>query len=170
MLIATWFAAIGTNAAVIVALVLAYRQNFSRVRVNASIIRLIPMGGKASESPRYFNVSAANAGSKDIVITGIQWTIGWFKKKYLVQLPNTDVLNPRLPTKLTAGETANYLFPMEMFEANMGPIAAAWHGSFFARLRKTRIRVGVYLSTGESHLVRPDEEVLKLLKSAAPSA
>ena len=168
-LVAYWFAAIGTNAAVMVALWLAYRQNRGRIRVTASIVRLIEMGAKVADGPQYFSVAATNAGARDTVVTGIQWTIGWFSKKHLVQLPNVDALNPRLPIKLSPGETATFLFPIAMFEANMGRIASAWHGSRFARLRRSRIRVGVYTSLGEAHLVCPDTSVLKLLKSAAPA-
>lgn len=160
--------AIGTNAAVIVALWLAYHQGKTKMRVRARIVQLVEMGGTPEKSPSYFNISAVNAGAQDVVVNGIQWTLGWVRKKYMVQIPPVDLLNSRLPKKVLPGESAEFYFPVEILQREARRIATAWHGSRLARLRSTRIRVGVYLSTGEYHLTTPAPEVLQMLRSATP--
>jgi hypothetical protein len=167
-LVANWLAAIGTNAAVIVALVLAYRQNRPRVNVTARMMHVVDMGERVRSAPLYFNVTAVNTGARDVVVQGIQWHIGWFRKSYLVQLPDNNGLSARLPTKLLPGEVANYLFSEEVFTRNAWRVAELWQGDYFRRLRRKRVRVGVYLSTGENILVAPDERVMKRLIAAPP--
>jgi hypothetical protein len=129
---------------------------------------LVEPGSRVSDRPLYFSVNVVNTGARDIVVSGVQWQVGWLPKAFFVQLTPSDNLNSRVPTKLGPSEEANYFIPEAMFTRNLGRIAAAFQGGWLKRLNNRRVRVGVYLSTGESFLVTPDDSVMKRLR-AAPS-
>ena len=169
-LAANWLSAIGTNAAVIVALWLAIRSGRSKMRVRAEIVSIVTAGEKLTESDRYFSISAVNTGNSDIVVTNVGWTIGFWSKSHFAQLLLVDELNSRLPKKLSPGEAADFYFPLELFRENKKPLAESWQSGIFSLVVARRIRVGVFLSNGTQHEVKPGRPVLAELRSSSDAA
>lgn len=165
-LAANWFSAIGTLAAVVVALWLASRGGRSKMRVQAELVSIVAKGEPYTEADRYFSLSAVNTGSGDVVVTSLGWTLGYWSKTHFAQLPLIDAISSRLPKKLSPGESAHFYFPLSLFRANKAPIAQSWQSGIFSLLVERRIRVGVFLSNGRQHEVEPGKLVLAELRES----
>lgn len=158
--IAESLTAIGTVGAVIVALWLANRQSRPALRVRACFVSMVTLGQNVADSPEYFQISVVNAGYQDVVINGLQWTVGVIRKRHLIQIPELPPLAPRLPHRLPPRETTTFLFPKAEFLANFAKLIPARHSGLLGKLLARPVRAGVYLSTGEYFLVPPASAVL----------
>jgi hypothetical protein len=161
-LLATWFSALGTVGAVIVALYFSLRETRQRLRVHGSIVNVVGMGQTLAGAPEYFNLSVTNEGHRDAVINGIQWKVGVIKVRRYVQIPSGPPLSPTLPHRLAPGASANFMFPSATFVKETLSI----YKHSLRPLLDRKLRVGVWLSTGEDFVVRPDPTVFKEWKAA----
>ena len=166
-------AAFGTLAAVIVSLWLARRQGAPRVKVRNGV--MIQLGGAQPMRSEYFQVAATNTGHRDVVVNGIGWRVGRFRKRTFFVIPPNPPF-PTVPKKLQPAEEVLFLFSLDNFLKGSDALLDAFGKDRLARWRARRARVGVWLSTGEEFYVRVDktvlDELVKLLaaKQAATQA
>ena len=99
----SWLSAIGTVAAVIVALYLARRDKRIRLEVSAGI-RLIVTQGIKGNPPEFLTIRVTNIGHREAQLTNIGWKIGFFRKKHAVQTTIRDGISSELPLRLKDGE------------------------------------------------------------------
>lgn len=108
---APWFSALGTISAVIVALYLARRDKQIRLHIAAGH-RVILSQGQEGPPPQYLAIRITNIGYRDVLITGIGWRIGLFKKSYAVQTIPRDGISSALPIRMQDGDEACYYLPL----------------------------------------------------------
>ena len=148
--IAQIVSAFGTLAAVIVALYLARHQNAPRLRVTASRAHLVAQGtGLPPED--VLRIAIANAGYRDVMVEGLGWQIGLFRKAYFYQTLSSHPLGGKLPAKLTPSERVSYTFSWDDFLPKSEDMRRRF-GRFALsrRVRARTMRVNVSLSTGEN--------------------
>ena len=109
---ANWLAAIGTIAAVVVALYLARRQDQPRVTLYAEVLSV--WFAKGSEKNReYLSIRAVNVGDRPVTISHLSLRFGLFRKLWVgVPTPDQEVSSP-FPTEITYGKEAAWLIPLE---------------------------------------------------------
>ena len=159
-LLAEWLSAIGTVGAVIVALVLARLQNKPSVRLTVGVFNLAPHAGTIDERLKAVRIGVVNTGSRDIVIRGLFWRVGLLSRQAFIQIPGSHHLTAKLPARLAPSESADFLFGIDEFASGTEPLTKA------IRERNrllSRVRVGVYLATGEEYSAPPDASVWRLL-------
>lgn len=170
-LLAEWLSAIGTVGAVIVALWLAGRQNRVVAKVHVSVVNLVGRGQSFSGSPEYFQIAVTNSGLRDLVVAGLTWRLGVFSRERVVVVPTDPPLSPRLPHRLSPGDTAHFLFPVAMFAEHSVPtLRGVWRRRWYRAFFRPRLRAGIYVSTGEELLSKPDANVLSLIEGEDPTA
>jgi hypothetical protein len=108
---APWLAAIGTLAAVWVALYFARNDKRIRLEVNAGHRLMITQGQKGPH-PEYLLIRIVNLGHREAQITNIGWKVGLFKKQHAIQTTIQDGISSRLPVRLKDGEEASYYIPL----------------------------------------------------------
>src|SRR5205809_736788 len=102
--------ALGTLAAVIVSLWLARRQGAPRLKVRNGIYQMIQPGAVQPMQGEYFQVAATNTGHRDVVVNGIGWRVGRFRKRTFFQVPPNPPFHT-VPKRLQPAEEALFLFP-----------------------------------------------------------
>jgi len=109
---AGWFSALGTIAAVVVALYFARQDKRIRLRVNAGH-RIVVAPDSEGPHPEYLVMGATNVGHREAQITGLGWRIGFFRKRFFEQAPMwNDGISSPLPSRLRDGDEARYYFPL----------------------------------------------------------
>ena len=109
---ANWLAALGTIAAVVVALWLAYRQDKPRLILQADI-SLVWVEKGTEKNREYLSVRAINVGDKPVTITRLSIRFGLFRKLWVAMpIPDQAVSSP-FPTEITYGQEAEWLIPLE---------------------------------------------------------
>jgi len=145
---AGWFSALGTIAAVVLALYFARQDKRIRLRVYAGH-RVIVTPGCEGPHPEYLVIGATNVGHREAQITGIGWRIGLLRTRIVEQMPMwNDGISSPLPSRLRDGDEARYYFPLsgvtrwlDDLTQNVPLPRAKWY------LRFARVRV--YTSVGK---------------------
>ena len=150
---AEWLSAIGTLAAVIVALYLARRD--SRIRLKVVVgIRVILQSG-VDERPEFFSIDVTNLGRRTANIVnlvmrdGLRFRVKQFGfGRQMVMMPFANAWSARVPTTIGDGERANYLLPWPQFETVNGDYMRAHFAGRLGWLRARLFRIGVVTSAG----------------------
>lgn len=109
---ANWLSAIGTIAAVVVALWLARRQNQQRVAIKAEV-SLVWFDKGSEKNREYLSVCAVNVGDRPVTISHLSLRFGFFRKLWVaVPLPDQEV-SSSFPTEITYGREAKWFIPLE---------------------------------------------------------
>ncbi|PQJ63641.1 hypothetical protein BTO10_02160 [Vibrio chagasii] len=159
--IGTWLAAIATFVAVLVSLYLARASS----KINVRVLAGIRVTFEGSEPRHYFGVNVTNKADKNVVITGIGWSIG--KKKdvqYCIQ-PFYSPLSAKVPITLQYGESSSFLIPIGNEELNgwFVPFAEGFVKSFDEKHLKT-LKLWVETSVGERVVLSPEQNFIEKLK------
>ncbi len=165
---APWLSALGTIAAVIVALYLSNREKRIRLRVSAGHRMLIIPGQNIQEENEFLVINIVNIGYRSAIITNIGWKVGFIKKQLGIQMTINDGYSKRIPTKLNEGEEANYYIPLNT-ETN-------WINNFLnnflqphPRLRLKFTKIQAFTSIGKTFESRIEknleQKILKELKT-----
>lgn len=110
--IGTWVASIGTVAAVITSLWLAYHQSRLKLSITAGHRLLVTPGSKLT--PEYCVINIVNRSLRPVNITSISWQAGSFRnKKHFIQVFGTPGFDD-VPKVLNEGEVANFMVPMHL--------------------------------------------------------
>ena len=151
--IAESVAAVGTLAAVVVALWLAKRQGAPQVRLRAGIYAVISGGPPPrSVQGRVVRIGVVNSGLRDSLVTGIGWRVGLFNKAHFFIL----LADGSLPRKLSPAEEVSITIPWAQFEKDSHNLRAELRAGWIPGLRRKTLRVATYLSTGENVYAKPD--------------
>jgi hypothetical protein len=111
---APWLSAIGTLSAVIVAIYLARRDKFVRLKCVAGIRML--MGPDFPNHPELISISITNIGMRKAKIDGLSMKIGVIKPIFLELIPpRDDRSSSPLPVVLGDGDRASYHFALDLF-------------------------------------------------------
>jgi len=123
--IAAIASAIGTVAAVIVALYLARKDERIRLRVSNGIMMAASMGPVQKVLGLEFHVSVTNLGRRPASLNGIEFQVGLFKKrkKHFFILFPMDPYNTTLPKTLSDGEQASFSMAESEFDRTISDLA-----------------------------------------------
>jgi hypothetical protein len=166
---ADWFSALGTIAAVVVALYLARKDARIRLRVRAGIRTMLQAGSKAR--PEFLMLEATNIGRRPAQIVNIGMRDGIRIRVsprhrlgvLMVVMPPNDPLSATVPTTITDGQSASYYFPWPQFlKINREAIRTCFGG----RLGWPRARLfqfGVETSAGGGFYVRIEKGLARKL-------
>lgn len=149
---APWFSAAGTTASVIVALYLARRGARVTLRVRAAVYKVVGQGMPVASGQEFLEIRATNVGMRETKIQGIMWRAGIIRKKRYVQIPPDSPLSTRLPARLTYGDEACFLFPLDDLRKTPDPVGEAVRSARWPWLALRWVRAGVYTTTGDEHL------------------
>ena len=149
---ADWFSAIGTIAAVVVALRLARRDARITLRISAGL-RLLAQQG-ASEHPEYFWFEVTNVGRRSARITNLIMRDGFPFRSAMVMIPPQNALSSGVPTTIEDGQRASYMVRWDEYESVNGDKLAKHFSGRLGRLRARRFRVGVSTTAGGEFLAR----------------
>jgi hypothetical protein len=148
---AGWLSALGTIAAVIVALYLA-RQD-SRIRLKVVVGLRLVLQENTDERPEFFSIDVTNVGRRPaniiniIMRDGLRVTRFGFGRQ-MVMRPPVHPWSARVPTTLADGERGNYLLPWPEFEQANGEHVRGHFAGRLGPLRARLFRVGVATSAG----------------------
>lgn len=162
---APWLAGIGTLAAVLTSLYLAFGRTRVRLRVSAGHRTII---WPTFPNDEIVEIKVVNLGLCDAQVTEIVWKVGTFRKRRLVQVFNfspryrhLDDCSDSLPKRLAHGEQACYIIPFDpwigFFRPHLQPHPWLW----------TRL-LGIQVGTSVGHTIKGRVEKrlkAKILKS-----
>lgn len=155
--IADVLAAVGTVAAVIVALYLARRDENVRLQVHSGFYEQFVRGPSGGHQGSSFGLFATNIGRRPASISAIDLKVGLWKPAVFLLMFPPDSYNTVLPTTLEDGEQATFLMPKKQFEGEMVKIGPEVR----SRLDKRYIRIGVHARNGGSYYSRLTPPVQK---------
>lgn len=160
---ANWISAIGTLAAVVLSLWLATRSWRPRARVRVGH-RVVIDSGDIGPWPEVIVFSVVNTGEKPLRITGIGWSIGFFRwKRQAIQMHDRVQSSP-IPVELTHGQEATWLFPLL-------PGEEGWMQSFPQKMLLPHWRLGCLTlrgvfstSIGKTFVAKVEPGLLKRIR------
>jgi hypothetical protein len=109
---AGWFSALGTIAAVVVALYFSRRDKTIRLEVFAGYRWLVTLA-HGRNNQQFLCVGIVNIGHREVQITGLGWKVGFFKKVCADQPIINDGISSSVPIRLRDGDEARYYFPFQ---------------------------------------------------------
>ncbi len=115
-----WLGAVGTIAAVIVALYLARRDKLIRYKVKITVS--VIFDNLSNNYQKYLSIYITNTGFRSFLLTGITWQRGIIKKKYYDWIPALNNYSSSIPIKLEDGEQAKFFITYDSFENKLYPI------------------------------------------------
>ncbi len=173
---ANWASAAGSFAAAFVALHLANR--IAQPRANVSVgRRLVVAQGDEAPYPEFVQFKIANSGDRNFCLNQIGWRAGILRKRYALQGHERST-SSHLPVELTHGQEANWLVPMSLPDRKWATqfakkFLAQEHRGFLARVQTylacKSLRAVFTTSLGYEFMVKPDADLLNLLKSECES-
>lgn len=165
--------AIGTLAAVIVALYLARRQTSEQISIRTAKIGIVRQGLPGSHEGFFLQIAITNVGLRDVTITSFGWQIAGRPRVHFFQSLPMSTLSSTLPKKLAPSETATFVYPWDDFIAKAGPLRRAFGRGPFGRAVAQMTKCVVCLSSGvvaratiDSHVAN---ELFKASLSDSPS-
>lgn len=163
--IAESFSAIGTVAAVIVALWLARRDERLRLRIRVVVGGIVTRGQPVAETatPPVLWIKVTNIGRRPAEVAAIGWQLGVVRRRRFVAIIDPDAVSSRLPTRLEDGQVAHYMPPLKPFVDTM---ADEIRGHRWKALGLRSLRLLVDTSGGKTFVVRPDPGLVRHLRDA----
>lgn len=141
--------AVGTLAAVVVALYLARHESRPRLSVSASRAHLVSEDD-LQPSEVVLRISVTNAGFRDIMVDSVGWRIGVLRKDYFYQSLSQHPMTHDLPATLAPSARASFVFAWHDFLSKSEPIRRRLGRYRVGRIVRARsLRVTIGLSTGE---------------------
>lgn len=173
---AQWPAALGTIAAVVVALHLARRDESIRLQVTCGIVTMLQEGGSPDHGREFLSIRITNVGRRPATVNSVGWQTGWGKRRWPIKrlrrrsyfwIPPRNVYTQQLPTTLSDGQTANLISTVDDYRAqNAGHGMDALKGRWKWLVTRS-VTVYAIASTGDVFRSRVDEAALKLFVEMA---
>lgn len=156
--------ALGTFAAVIVALRLARRDYMPHLSIRSSIMQI---AGSASggKPPEYLIITGTNLGHITINVKGVFWTLGWFHRQTFVTMPYNNLLSNPLPKEITHSQQVTLVQPLTEFSAGADTFVRYLKERWYRRFFISSFRCGLYTSNGDFSS-RADVRLRELIKNA----
>jgi hypothetical protein len=168
--------AIGTVAAVIVALRLASRDFTPRLCVRTSVMQQIKGPAPGSNPIEFLIINGCNLGRTTINVKGVFWSCGWFRKQTFVTLPYNNAWSEQLPKEITHSQQILQAQPLDEFIDGLDIFVRYLKGRWYRRFQIRSFRCGLYTSNGDfsspvdpriRELIRAAYSSQNLLKSTA---
>jgi len=150
---APWLAALGSIAAVVTSLSLAFRQTSIRLHLTAGH-RFSVWTGTPQLPPEVLHIAFADTGFRDVEVTAIEWKVGLFRRRCLLQTTVDDGFSSRIPVRLRHGERAQCFLPFDSWIGYMREHLAPFH-----RLQVRRLNVQVRTSVGRTVKGRVEKQL-----------
>ena len=162
-MLGTWFAAGGTIAATLLAVLLARRANKVKLEVCAGITLMV--GSDTSEEG--VHIAVTNHSERPVTISGVGWRCGRWKRnrRYVV---DQKALNQG-PVKLEHGEATQFFTPLSFFGRPILLSNLATQLQIANKKDIKTLRAQVHTSVGYTKNVVPAKNFLKELEEAAKS-
>ncbi len=163
--VGTWFAAIGTIAAVVVALYLVRRTEKVRLKTHVGLRVLVGADGQIE----HLNMNVTNVGEKPVTVNSIGWAIGKGKeRRYCIQ-PVYGKWTSQYPVELSHGKSVDFMVsfldvPDWLYEFSTGFVKDLSNKSI-----KTLV-AQIFTSVGQTIEVRPEGNLIERLREVASSA
>lgn len=148
LLLAEWFAAIGTLLAVVVALYLSSRDRLIRCLANSTIYSLLD--SSRNDSPEFVVLTVTNIGTRSFTMTGMSWRTGIFKRHYFFIVPPQNEYTSRFPVRLIDGEQASIYIPIEAFRTTSLQIILGGRPRFLFQFWVRFMRLVIHTTAGVS--------------------
>jgi len=161
---ANWLSAIGTLAAVWVALYLANRATRPNVQLTVGH-RIVLEPGAKDLIPEYVMFKVVNGGDRPVRITQIGWKVGLFRKRYAVQMCET-ITSSKLPVDLSHGQEASWMVPLAARDEPWLTYFAKGMLMPSYRMSCLTLRGCAYSSLGHEFSTRPERNLLFKLREA----
>jgi hypothetical protein len=161
--------ALGTLAAVIVALYLAVRDKRSKLSVTSSIMQMMP-SGRGSQQPSVIVLTVTNTGFMPAAVKGVFWQAGFFRKQKFVQQPSEHMLTEKLPKELAHGQQVVLTWDLETMRQGADTIVKDLQGRIFKELRLSTLRLGVYTSLGLEFSAVADPRIRDIVRERLRNA
>lgn len=161
---ANWLSAIGTLAAVWVALYLANRAARPNIQLSVGH-RIVLEAGTKELIPEYVMFKVVNAGDRPVRITQIGWKVGLFRKRYAVQMYET-LASSKLPVDLSHGQEASWMIPLAARDEPWLTYFAKGMLMPHYRISCMTLRGCAYSSLGHQFSTKPERNLLSKLRVA----
>lgn len=161
---ASWFAAAGSFAAAAVALYIANRAAKPSARVSVGH-RIIVSQGSPKPYPEFAVFRIVNTGDRPIRVIQLGWKVGFFRKRYAVQMYEATQ-SSALPIELSHGQEASWLVPLSTRKEPWLEYFANGMLMPYYRTALWTLRAQVFTSVGFAFESRPEEGLLKRLQEA----
>jgi hypothetical protein len=159
----TWLSAIGSLAAVIVALYLSSRSTRYKAKVSVTPVTMFSVAD-GDYVRRFLQFTVVNTGERPFRVEQLGWRSGLFSKHYVVQLFDREQSSP-LPVELVHGQKAHWMIPTDagrswyqiiaeklLIESGMWPIAT--------------LKATFHTTVGEAFTCRPSGQIRSRLRDA----
>jgi hypothetical protein len=158
-------AAIGTVAAVIVALRLARRDYYPRLTITNAIMQTVEPVGPSGKPLEIMTIGGTNVGHTTVTVKGIFWTLGWFRKQTFITLRYHNPYSTPLPKEITHGQQVLLAQPLSEFVKGLDTFVRHLKKRWFGRFLIRSLRAGLYTSIGIDFSCRADTRVRALLEA-----
>ncbi len=156
--------ALGTLAAVIVALRLARRDYVPHLTVSNSIMQTVDRAPEAKPLELVI-ITGTNLGHTVINVKGIFWTFGWLRRQTFVTLPLNNNWSQPLPKEIAHSQQVVLAQPLSDFTACLDTFVSYLKGRWYRRFLIRSFRCGLYTSNGDFSS-RADLRIRQLIKNA----
>ncbi|AVJ17203.1 hypothetical protein CLM71_08695 [Serratia sp. MYb239] len=158
-MIGTWFSGIATFSAVWMALYLANRKPKAIVKCSVSRSLFFIQDDFGLDTERGIQIKVVNQSLHAITISSVEWEYGGDS---VIASYFSDVKSHKLPSKLEHGEEARFWIPLYPDERN-------WLERVAKEIREQgrdpgKVICSVELTTGDKFKIKPDNEIITLLK------
>ncbi len=164
---ANWISAIGTVAAVIVSLYLALGATRPKAKLSVGVRVMITPGQKGTDTELVV-IRLVNLGDRPIHVTGIGWKVGFWKKRYALQVVSPTPYSQGIPVTLEHGKEAQWHIPTDYQEGWFKYFSNGFLKGLSEREMNT-LRIIAYASTGHEFVEKPEKALITALVNAKNS-
>jgi hypothetical protein len=157
-------AAIGTFAAVIVALYLSRRVE--RVRLKVDVGLRVAIRGDGSPWQEHLGISVTNLGERPVTVNTIGWAVGKGRQRRFAIQPVSGPNTVQYPIELAHGKSAHFMVSFMQIPDWLNVFASGFVKDLSDKSLRTLV-AQVHTSVGQTVEVRPETNLLIKLKSCA---
>jgi hypothetical protein len=157
-------AAVGTIAAVIVALRLARRDYTPHLSISSAIMQTVDRVPD-TKPLELFTITGTNLGHTTINVKGIFWTFGGFRRQTFVTVPYSNPWSEKLPKEITHSQQVFLAQPLSEFMAGLDTFVRYLRERWYRRFLIRSVRCGLYTANGDFSS-RTDVRIRELIKKA----
>lgn len=159
--VGTWFAALATLAAVVVALQLARRVEKVKLKVHVGLRELFMGDGSPAED--HFAVNVTNLGERPVIVNSVGWAVGKGKHRRFAVQTVAARYSAQCPIELAYGKEANFMVSFRVVPNWLKDFATGFVRDLSDRNLKTLVAL-VQTSVGQTVEARLEDNLLEALK------
>jgi len=159
---AAWFSAAASFTASGVALYLARRREWVRLRLRCGTGASLYDQFRAPGEPTAVFVEVVNHGLESVQVDGVLWQHRLLHKRSLIKVSDLDQ-STKLPVKLARGDVATFYWKVSEFVDSSSDVVKYLRARRFPRLSARLLRIGLSTTTGGMAFAKPDPEMLRAM-------